>query len=116
MSQRSTGSFDCEFASGPSDRKREGALAIPTEQLAQPLVVSVAVARRLLAVSNAHFYTKVLPELESYHEGRTRRITLASIKRYIARRLAESTGKRGRGRPRKIDAQIKATASQGVTP
>lgn len=114
MSQRSTGSSDCEFASGPSDRKREGALAIPTEQLAQPLVVSVAVARRLLDVSNAHFYTKVLPELESYHEGRTRRITLASIKRYIERRLAENPAnpqRPRRGRPRKVPLQSVA----GVT-
>jgi hypothetical protein len=76
MSIRSTGASDWEVASGPSDREGEGALAIPTEQLSrfalafgagdpEPLVVSVAVARKLLDVSNAHFYKKVLPELES---------------------------------------------------
>jgi hypothetical protein len=73
----------------------------------------VAVARKLLDVSNAHFYKKVLPELESYHEGRTRRITLASIKRYIERRLAENPQRPRRGRPRKalLQPDVRAGAA-----
>ena len=81
------------------------------------LLVKPKAAWRMLGCSNTHGY-KLLAcgELESFRDGRARKITVASIHRYIARRLAESTGKRGRGRPRKIDAQIKATASQEVTP
>jgi hypothetical protein len=76
------------------------------ENLAEPLVVSVAEARRLLGVSNTAFYGRVLPELETFKIGRARRIPLAAIYKYIAHKLAANTpGKRGRGRPRKLPAQ-----------
>jgi len=80
------------------------------------LLVKPKAAWRMLGCSNTHGY-KLLAcgELESFRDGRARKITVASIHRYIARRLAESTGKRGRGRPPKIDGQLKATASQEVT-
>ena len=79
------------------------------------LVVKPATAWRMLGCSNTYGYALLAAgELDSFRDGRARKITVDSIRRYIARRLAESTGKRGRGRPRKIDAQIKATASQEV--
>ena len=84
------------------------------------LLVKPKAAWRMLGCGNTHGYKLLAAgEIESFCDGRARKITVASIHRYIARRLAESTGprsKRGRGRPRKIDAQIKPTASQEVTP
>jgi excisionase family DNA binding protein len=81
------------------------------------LVVKPATAWRMLGCSNTYGYELLAAgELDSFRDGRARKITVDSIRRYIARRLAESKGKRGRGRPRKIDAQIKTAASQEVTP
>jgi excisionase family DNA binding protein len=84
------------------------------------LLVKPKAAWRMLGCSNTHGYELLAAgELDSFRDGRSRKITVESIRRYIARRLAASTGPRstrGRGRPRKIDAQIKATASQEVTP
>ena len=84
----------------------------------EPLVVTPREACALLNIGNTRLYRLLGDkQIDSYREGRARRIPMASIKSYIARCLAESMGKRGRGRPRKIDAQIKATASQeAVTP
>jgi hypothetical protein len=53
------------------------------------LVVSPARAKRMLDCGNTYFYDQVLPELDSYKEGKCRKITTASIKRYIAKKLAE---------------------------
>jgi excisionase family DNA binding protein len=81
------------------------------------LVVKPATAWRMLGCSNTYGYALLAAgKLDSFRDGRARKITVASIHRYIARRLAESAGKRGRGRPPKIDAQLKATASQEVAP
>jgi hypothetical protein len=82
------------------------------------LVVKPRVAWRMLSCSNTRGYELLAAgELDSFRDGRARKITVASIHRYIARRLAESTGKRGRGRPRKTTAQPEAMASQEpVTP
>jgi excisionase family DNA binding protein len=77
------------------------------------LVVKPATAWRMLGCSNTYGYALLAAgELDSFRDGRARKITVASIHRYIARRLAESTGKRGRGRPRKTAAQPVAMASQ----
>jgi hypothetical protein len=70
-----------------------------------PLVVTPATARKLLGISNTHLY-KILGELESYRDGRARRITMASIKARIARRIADGAARaepprRRRGRPPK---------------
>jgi hypothetical protein len=76
----------------------------------EPLVVTPAQARRLLGVGNTHFYKVVLPELESYTDGRARRILLTSIRAYVARRLEASKGPRpSRGRPHKAP-QLEASA------
>jgi excisionase family DNA binding protein len=69
----------------------------------EPLVVTPREACTLLGIGNTRLYRLISDkQIDSYREGRARRIPMASIKAYIARCLAESMGKRGRGRPRKI--------------
>jgi hypothetical protein len=79
------------------------------------LVVKPRVAWKMLSCSNTRGYELLAAgELDSFRDGRSRKITVESIRRYIARRLpadAASTGaepKRGRGRPRKVAAQPEA--------
>jgi excisionase family DNA binding protein len=56
----------------------------------QPLVVRPRVAWRLLDCGNAYGYRLIAAgELESYRDGRARKITVKSIHHYIMRRLAE---------------------------
>jgi hypothetical protein len=68
-----------------------------------PLVVKPKIAWRLLACSNTKGYELLAAgELESFLDGRSRKITVASIHALIARRLAaekDATPKRPRGRP-----------------
>jgi excisionase family DNA binding protein len=82
-----------------------------------PLVVSPREAWRLLACGNTRGYALLAAgELESYLDGRSRRITMRSIHRYIAERLAETNGStlsaptaslpRHRGRPRRPASTI----------
>jgi excisionase family DNA binding protein len=57
----------------------------------EPLAVSVKAARKLLSLSHKHVYTLLNSgELESYKEGKARRITIKSIHRLIASRLKEA--------------------------
>jgi hypothetical protein len=72
------------------------------------LVVKPKVAWKMLACSNTRGYELLnAGELESFLDGRSRKITVDSIRRYIAQRLphAEDAGTppspRRRGRPRK---------------
>jgi excisionase family DNA binding protein len=75
----------------------------------EPLVVKPKLAWEMLSCSNTHGYELLAAgELESYHDGRSRKITVASIHRHIARRLAAEKAAtaaqqlpRRRGRPRK---------------
>jgi excisionase family DNA binding protein len=56
----------------------------------EPLVVRPRVAWRLLDCGNAYGYRLIAAgELQSYRDGRARKITVESIHRYIKRRLAE---------------------------
>ena len=56
----------------------------------EPLVVRPRVAWRLLDCGNAYGYRLIAAgELESYRDGRARKITVKSIHRYIKRRLAD---------------------------
>jgi excisionase family DNA binding protein len=56
----------------------------------EPLVVRPRVAWRLLDCGNAYGYRLIAAgELESYRDGRARKITVESIRRYIKRRLAD---------------------------
>jgi excisionase family DNA binding protein len=84
----------------------------------EPLVVTPREACALLNIGNTRLYRLISEkQLDSYREGRARRIPMASIKSYIARCLAESMGKRGRGRPRKIiSAQPVAAAAINQEP
>jgi hypothetical protein len=73
-----------------------------------PLVVKPKVAWKMLACSNTRGYELIgAGELDSFLDGRSRKITVDSIRRYIARRLAPTASQdkdarpRRRGRPRK---------------
>ena len=77
----------------------------------KPLAVSPREACRLLNVGNTYLY-KLLNngELESYWEGKSRKITTQSIRARHERQLAAAHGAeaveqpRRRGRPRKLPA------------
>jgi len=57
----------------------------------EPLVVSPRRARLLLDCGNTRLYELIgARELESFKDGKSRKITLASIKAYIARRIESS--------------------------
>jgi hypothetical protein len=63
------------------------------------LVVSPRRARQLLDVSQATLYELLYSgELENFRIGKSRKITLASIHRLIARRLAARDERLGAGR------------------
>jgi len=83
------------------------------------LVVKPKVAWKMLACSNTRGYELLAAgELDSFRDGRSRKITVESIRRYIARHLSSNaaiTGpqpKRGRGRSRKAQAMA---SQKGVT-
>ena len=62
-----------------------------------PLVASPKQAMRAIQVSRKKLYELInTAELESYTEGRSRRITVKSINDYIERRLAAEVVRRGR--------------------
>ena len=86
-----------------------GVMARGSGQL-EPLAVAPRHACILLGIGNTRLYELIgNGELESYLEGRARRITMQSIRRRIARLLAAATPvavqaapeARRRGRPRK---------------
>jgi excisionase family DNA binding protein len=68
------------------------------ENTVEPLVVSPREAQALLGVKRSYLYTELLKkgELSFYKEGGLTRITVDSINRHIATRLAESSGRLGR--------------------
>src|SRR5262249_15190685 len=98
MSIGSTGLSDWERPSEGKGGAMPRAPPPPRPPWEGALVVTPAVAARMLGISHSQIY-KILPELESYLEGRARRITVKSIQNRIARGVAASTGKRPRGRP-----------------
>jgi excisionase family DNA binding protein len=62
-----------------------------------PLVASPNQTMRKLLVSRSTLYELLNSgELESYTEGRSRRITVRSINSYVERRLAAEAQRRGR--------------------
>ena len=72
-------------------------------ELVEPLAVRPKIAWRMLGCGNSHGYELLnRGELDSFTDGNARKITVDSIKRYIARRLAKS-GK-VRKSPRKSSA------------
>lgn len=55
----------------------------------EPLVVKPKVAWQMLGCGNTRGYELLAAgELESYRDGRSRKITVASIKAYVARHLS----------------------------
>jgi excisionase family DNA binding protein len=81
----------------------------------EPLAVSPRQACRLLGVGNTRLYELIKAgEVDSYLDGRMRRITMESIRARLARLLARAADTkierpRGRGRPRR-------NVSTAVTP
>jgi excisionase family DNA binding protein len=85
----------------------------------EPLAVSPRHACLLLGVGNTRLYQLIgNGELDTYREGRARRITMESIKRRVARLLAatgatgteiEAVPPRRRGRRRKLPLSTEAT-------
>jgi excisionase family DNA binding protein len=69
-------------------------LSAPSAQASvTPLAVTPSDAARLLSIRMSHLYGLMRTgELHSFHCGRARRITVASIHAYIGRRLADSAG------------------------
>jgi hypothetical protein len=73
-----------------------------TNEEVEPLVVNPKVAWKLLACSNTRGYELLSAgELESFLDGRSRKITVDSIRRYIARRLAPIDPPETRPQPRR---------------
>jgi hypothetical protein len=81
-----------------------------TGRTVEPLLVSPCDAWRILGCGNTHGYELLKAcELESFLDGRSRKITVESIRQYIARKLAaagaigteDSAQRRRRGRRRK---------------
>lgn len=57
---------------------------------ADRLVVKIPTACRMLDVSRTRIYVLMdAGELQSFKDGKSRKITVASIRAYVARRLAE---------------------------
>jgi hypothetical protein len=63
----------------------------------EPLAVSPRVGFGMIQVGNTKGYDLIARgELDSFIDGHQRRITVESIKAYIARRLAETAGQSSR--------------------
>ena len=59
----------------------------------RPLVVKPKDARRMLSCSHTRLYELIAAhELESFLDGRSRKITVVSINQYVARRLRPAKG------------------------
>ena len=60
-------------------------------EIVEPLAVRPRAAWRMLSCSNSYGYELLAAgELESFSDGSARKITVASIRSYIARRLAKA--------------------------
>jgi hypothetical protein len=74
----------------------------PIDREVVPLVVKPKSAWKMLACSNTHGYELLnAGELESFLDGRARKITVESIRGYIVRRLAPANGRIKEDRPRR---------------
>jgi excisionase family DNA binding protein len=70
-----------------------------------PLAVTPRVAARLLGFSRGYIFRLLKNgQLESFRDGGARRVLMASITNYVARKIAETNSeptRHGPGRPRK---------------
>src|SRR5258708_3491825 len=74
--------------------------------------VGTKTAWHLMAVSNAHGYKLIEQgEIDSYREGRVRKVTVASIKAYIARKLAAEAAKKDAGGPVRTERATAASVT-----
>jgi excisionase family DNA binding protein len=81
--------------------RMSGAMSIALEA---PLVASPKQAMRAIQVSRKKLYELInTGELESYTEGKSRRITVKSINDYIERRLEAEAVRRGRAAAHRND-------------
>jgi excisionase family DNA binding protein len=119
MSGGSNLSADILFAEPIMESPHTGVTSRPSNHL-EPLAVTPRQACILLGVGNTRLYQLISNgELESYLDGRARRITMRGIRRRIARLLAITDGNavsiqtapRRRGRPRKTEAPAPLNAT-----
>ena len=90
-----------------SDVNRAGT----TARLPEPLAVSPRHACLLLGIGTTRLYQLIgNGELESYRDGRARRITMQSIRRRVERLLAAASPRR-RGRPPKTSPAREYTSN-----
>jgi hypothetical protein len=80
------------LSAGSSDEERKSGVKVGgnpfTPELVEPLVVKPKIAWRLLGCSNTYGYDLLAAgELDSFKDGKARKITMASIKARIARQL-----------------------------
>jgi excisionase family DNA binding protein len=67
----------------------------------QPLAVPPLEAAAMLSIGLSHLYHLMhIGELDNFHSGRSRRITVKSIEAYIARQLDAATHSRKRRKER----------------
>ena len=66
----------------------------PVREDITPLAVAPRDACRLLSIGQSRLYALMRTgELPSYWDGRARRITMAALQEYVARRIAEAEQK-----------------------
>jgi len=69
---------------------------LPRPKPPDPIVVRPLEAGAILSIGQTHLYELMESgELESFKAGRSRRITMASIRAYIERQLAAERSERG---------------------
>ena len=67
----------------------------------EPLVVRPKVACRMLDCGTTRLYALLgKGQLESFRDGRSRKITLVSIHRYVSSKLSQTSGVGSRTQPR----------------
>jgi hypothetical protein len=83
----------------------------------QPLAVKTKDAWTMLGCSNAHGYNLIAQgELDSYLDGRVRKVTVESIRAYIERKLAAAKKHKGPKRTEKATAARMKQYANGVEP
>jgi hypothetical protein len=81
--------------------------ALAPDHDVEPLVVSPKVAWRLLGCGNTRGYELIAGgELESYKEGKSRRITMASIRAHIDRKLGRTAVLATSAKPHNADRGV----------
>ena len=72
--------------------------ALSREPKQAPLAVPPLAAARMLSIGLSRLYLLMRTgEVDAFHSGRSRRITVESIEAYIARQLDAANRKRGHG-------------------